>query len=133
MSNEAMRDLGMCHAGRLLSREVAMTEASTALVEFLLARIEEDKRIAWLVASESPTTDTGFCVWATQFAFDPERMIVAIDYQRVLAECTAKRRIIDAFRAATPSTTTAETLEAVLRELASAHADHHDYQEDWRI
>lgn len=110
-----------------------MTEASTALVEFLLARIEEDKRIAWLVASESPTIDTGFCVWATQFAFDPERMIVAIDYQRVFAECAAKRRIIDAFRAATPSTATAVSLETVLRELASAHADHHDYQEDWRI
>ena len=113
--------------------EIATTEASAVLVEFLPTRIEEDKRIAWLVASESPTTDTGFCVWATQFAFDPERMIVAIDYQRVLAECTAKRRIIDSFRAAIPSTTTAETLEAVLRELASAHADHHDYQENWRI
>ena len=110
-----------------------MTEGSAVLGEFLLARIEEDERIAWLVESESPTTDTGFCVWATQFAFDPERMIVAIDYQRVRAECAAKRRIIDAFRAATSSTTTAETLGVVLRELASAHADHHDYRDDWRI
>lgn len=110
-----------------------MTAGSTALVEFLLARIEEDERIAWLVASESPTADTGFCVWATQFAFDPERMIVAIDYQRVLAECAAKRRIIDAFRAAKPSTPTAETLETVLWQLASAHADQPDYRNDWRI
>jgi hypothetical protein len=110
-----------------------MTEKSTALVEFLLARIEDDERIADHVASVSPTTDSGFCVWATQFAFDPERMIVAIDYQRVFAECAAKRRIIDAFRVADPSATTAGTLERVLRELASAHADHHDYRGDWRI
>lgn len=110
-----------------------MTAGSTALVEFLLARIEEDERIAWLVASESPTADTGFCVWATQFAFDPERMIVAIDYQRVLAECAAKRRIIDSFRDAAPATTTAEAVERVLRELASAHADQPDYRDGWRI
>lgn len=110
-----------------------MTEETTALVEFLLARIEEDERIADHVASVSPTADTGFCVWATQFAFDPERMIVAIDYQRLRAECAAKRRIIDAFRAAAPSTTTAETLGTVLLELASAHADHHDYRDNWRI
>ncbi|PZU41715.1 MAG: hypothetical protein DI573_00305 [Microbacterium sp.] len=109
-----------------------MTEESTVLVEFLLARIEEDERIAGHVASVSPTADSGFCVWATQFAFDSERMIIAIDYQRVFAECAGKRRIIDAFRVAGPSTTTAETLERVLRELASAHADHHDYQDGWR-
>jgi len=109
-----------------------MTEESTALVEFLLARIEEDERIADHVASVSPPADSGFCVWATQFAFDPDRIIVAIDYQRVRAECAAKRRIIDMFRFKEPSTTTAETLKTVLRELASAHADHHDYQDDWR-
>lgn len=108
-----------------------MTEESTALVEFLLARIEEDQRIADHVASVSPTADTGFCVWATQFAFDPQRMIVAIDYQRVHAESAAKRRIIDAFRTAAPPT--AEVVEGVLRQLASAHTDQPDYQDDWRI
>lgn len=108
-----------------------MTEGSTELVEFLLARIEEDERIAGHVASVSPTADTGFCVWATQFAFNAERMIVAVDYQRVFADCAAKRRIIDAFRTAAPAT--AETLEVVLRELAFAHADHSDYQNGWRI
>lgn len=108
-----------------------MTEESTALVEFLLARVEEDERIADHVASVSPTTDTGFCVWVTQFAFDAERMIVAVDYQRVFAECAAKRRIVEAFRAAAPAQ--AEILEGVLRELAFAHADHPDYRNCWRI
>lgn len=108
-----------------------MTEESTALVEFLLARVEEDERIADHVASVSPTTDTEFCVWATQFAFDPERMIVAVDYQRMFAECAAKRRIVDAFRTAAPAQ--AKILEVVLRELAFAHADHPDYRNGWRI
>ncbi|MDQ1138337.1 hypothetical protein QE410_003136 [Microbacterium sp. SORGH_AS 1204] len=108
-----------------------MTEESSALVEFLLSRVEEDERIADHVASVSPTTDSGFCVWATQFAFDAERMIVAVDYQRVFAECAAKRRIIDAFLTAAPAQ--AKTLKVVLRELASAHADHRDYRNGWRI
>lgn len=108
-----------------------MTEESTALVQFLLARIEEDERIAVHVASVSPTADTRFCVWATQFAFDPERMIVAVDYQRVRAECAAKRRLVDAFRTAAPAQ--AETLEVVLRELTFAHADHPDCRIGWRI
>ena len=76
-----------------------MTDDAADLAEFLLARIEEDERIADYVASVSPTTDTKFCLWATQFAFDPERMIVAADYQRVIAECTAKRSIINDFLA----------------------------------
>ncbi len=95
--------------------------------------IEEDERIADHVASVSPTADTEFCVWATQCALGQERMIVAIDYQRVHADCLAKRRIIDAFLAAPASTAPAETLEMVLRQLAAAHADHHDYRDDWRI
>jgi hypothetical protein len=111
--------------------EVAMTEESTALVAFLLARVEEDERIAEHVASVSPTTDSEFCVWATQFAFDAERMIVAVDYQRVFAECYAKRRIVESFRMVAPAQT--ETLEVVLRELAFAHADHPDYRSGWRI
>lgn len=63
---------------RVALEDVAITEESTGLMEFLLARIEEDERIPDHVASVSPTADTAFCVWATQFAFDPGRMIVAI-------------------------------------------------------
>ena len=107
-----------------------MPDDSTALVDFLLTRVEEDERIADHVASVSPTDDAQFSVWATQFAFDPERMIVAVDYQRLEAECAAKRRIIEAFRAAPAATS--ETLEAVLLELASAYADHPDYRRQWR-
>ncbi len=39
---------------------MAMNDNAADLVEFLLARIEEDERIADDVASVSPTTDTEF-------------------------------------------------------------------------
>lgn len=68
-----------------------MTDDASNLVAFLIARIEEDERIADHVASVSPTSDTRFCLWATQFAFDADRVIVAADYQRVIADCAAKR------------------------------------------
>lgn len=107
-----------------------MTEDAAGLVEFLLARIEEDERIADHVASVSPSTETEFCLWATQFAFDEDRMIVAADYQRVLAECAAKRNIINDYLTAPVAAST--VLELVLRQLASAHQDHAAYRDVWR-
>ena len=109
---------------------MAMNDNAADLVEFLLARIEEDERIADHVASVSPTTDTKFCLWATQFTFDAERMIVAADYQRVIAECAAKRNIVNEFLVASDPAST--TLELVLRLLVSAHQDHADYRDVWR-
>lgn len=122
---------GMCDPCQLLERRgTAMTDDAAGLVEFLLARIEEDERIADHVASVSPTTETKFCLWATQFAFDADRMIVAADYQRVLAECAAKRNIINDYL--TASVAASVVLELVLRQLASAHQDHAAYRDVWR-
>lgn len=74
-----------------------MVETSSPLVQFLLARIEEDELIARFVRDNSPTADKRFCTWATPVVMDPDRLVVAVDYQRVLAECAAKRHIIDAY------------------------------------
>lgn len=108
-----------------------MTDDASNIVAFLIARIEKDERIADHVASVSPTSDTRFCLWATQFAFDADRVIVAADYQRVIADCAAKRRIVDDFRAT--RSRTAKVLDAVPRQLASAYQDHPDYREEWRV
>ncbi|CAN7457987.1 DUF6221 family protein [Microbacterium sp. LjRoot45] len=107
-----------------------MTDDAADLAEFLLARIEEDERIADHVASVSPTTDTKFCLWATSSPSTQERMIVAADYRRVIAECAAKRSIINDFLVASDPALT--TLERVLMQLASAHQDHADYRDVWR-
>lgn len=114
----------------------SMTESTDALIAFLRERINEDEMIAQLVASDSPTDDTSSCMWATAFTVDPDRLIVAVDYQRVLADVTAKRRIIDAYLEVrdqdSPTYASADDyMETVVRELASAYADHEDYRDEW--
>ena len=46
---------------------------------------------------------------------------------RVIAECRAKRRLVEAGRDADDATG-----DLVLRSLASVYADHPDYREEWR-
>lgn len=113
-----------------------MTESIDALIAFLQERVDEDEMIAQLVESDSPTAETSWCMWATQFMIDPERLIVAVDYQRVLADAAAKRRIIDAYlevrdHESTMYASADDYMETVVRVLASAYADHEDYREEW--
>lgn len=113
-----------------------MPELSEPLVRFLEARIEEDEIVACFVQRESPTNDVVFATWATPFFSDPDRMVVAIDYQRVLGECAAKRRIIDAYlevrdHASPHYTAAADYMESVLLELAAVHSAHPDYRSEW--
>lgn len=113
-----------------------MTESIDALIGFLRERIDEDERIARFVAADSPTDDTSWCMWATAFTVDPDRLIVAVDYQRVLADVAAKRRIIDAYlevrdHESSMYASADDYMETVVRELASAYADHEDYRAEW--
>ena len=96
------------------------------LVEFLLARIAEDERRAhWYDLDEGP--------------YEPGETVRAI-YRpaRVLAECDAKRRIID--RHVDPDSRACNCSEMgwptdlcdVIRPLAAVYADHPDYQEEWK-
>lgn len=108
------------------------------LADFLIARVDEDAQIARFVKWDSPTEDEQFCAWATPSDLDPDRLIVAIDYQRVLADCAAKRRIIEAYlevvsQEAPAYAAAADYMETVVRELASAYADHPDYETRWRV
>lgn len=113
-----------------------IAESIDALIAFLRARIDEDEMTAQFVASDSPTDETSWCMWATPFTIDPDRLTVAVDYQRVLADVAAKRRIIDAYLEVrdheSPMYASADDyMEAVVRELASAYADHEEYRDDW--
>lgn len=89
------------------------------LVEFLLARIEEDETEARVV---SPTI-RGYVSYAD--GRDARRVA------RVLAECDAKRRIIDwhdlAERQYGP-----RTAAGILEILALPYAEHPDYRDEWR-
>ena len=107
------------------------------LVEFLKERIREDEWIAQFVAGDSPTDDVEFCMWATSFdRVDPNQLIVAVDYQRVLVEVEVKLRIVAAFNEVwdhdSPNyAAVADYMETVIRELASVYRDHPDYDAMW--
>ena len=73
----------------------------------------------------------------TTFALDPARYIVAVDYQRVLADCAAKRRIIAAYldvesHRSQNDLAAGNNMETVVREVAAVYADHPLYRDEWR-
>ena len=109
----------------------------SSLPDFVLARIAEDEAVAQHVAA----------IWA-QLPHQPRGITVVgreVYYlERVLAECEAKRRIVDIHYdspvdddeygrihlcgACSPEAWPCATLRA----LASVYADHEDYREEWR-
>jgi len=110
------------------------------ITEFLLARITEDEGAAWRV--QAAYDDTSF--WElTQV--DPSFAEVLRSPPRLLAECEAKRRIIERYadcvsRQSEPDYSTTEALiqsseyeDWTLLALASVYADHDDYREEWRL
>jgi len=105
------------------------------IVEFLLARIAEDEAVAREVNPDAWDYD----VTANREAWaDEDRVSVGVG--RVLADCEAKRRIVethDGTVAGQPNTHPCDGTSGVyecdtLRALASVYADHPDYDEAWR-
>jgi hypothetical protein len=74
------------------------------LTEFLLARIAEDER-----------------------RYDGDRSDYGYGWQHMLAECGAKRRIVEMMGRVVD-----EFANEVLYALASVYADHPDYREEWK-
>ena len=132
--------------------EIGLDAATMSLDEFLLARIAEDKRVATDAAG-----DDGQGEWSTDDVagagpgHGSVEHIARHDPARVLAECSAKRRIVLACREARPETTFVGThppgmadfptaahgqhqLAAVtLALLALPYADHPHYRPEWRL
>ncbi|TKJ25233.1 DUF6221 family protein [Blastococcus sp. CCUG 61487] len=133
----------------------------TALAEFLLARFTEDEERAREASQRgSRWQESGAGVWAQSRHIvasdgtlprsgygvadvDGQAVahVLAWDPARVLAECDAKRLIVDQFRhheagvlivRGDPINYRSALLFA-LRALALPYADHPDYQEEWRL
>jgi hypothetical protein len=127
----------------------------TGLAEFLLTRIEEDKaavyeadsdgeyRIAWMTITQpngglryttvaSDHRDDEWCAdgvnlrGAQRVMLEPQ---IVFDARRVLAECEAKRRIVDEFA---PRLRMNGDFDGLFRALALPYADHPDYREEWK-
>ena len=107
------------------------------LTEFLLARIDDDERIANSASGIlTGPAQLGHDLWN----FGDQRLEVT--KRRVLAECEAKRRIVAAlgpllnpFSSAADVACTAEVERAgdVLEMLALPYADHPDYRAEWAL
>ncbi|MCQ1951610.1 DUF6221 family protein [Arthrobacter sp. zg-Y859] len=88
------------------------------ITEFLVARIAEDEATAQAFGQA-----TGSLLLEEDASGD---LMLTIGADRVLAECAAKRAIVEHWGPY-------ETLEGpdLLRALAAVYADHPDYQPDW--
>lgn len=95
-----------------------MPPETLTLIDFLLARIAEDKVAAQAVEH-----------WNPQAVLNGQPL-----GPKLLAECEAKRRIVEAIDAGNPvdEWMSALTLEWVTKVLAAVYADHPDYRDEWR-
>lgn len=115
------------------------------LTDFLLARIAEDEEAAGALAADGHREADGRVLSVSGTGVDwPDRWNPA----RVLAECEAKRRIVETavhLRAeqdqhfGTPVTTevavaigASSAADIIVKCLAVVYADHPDYREEWR-
>jgi hypothetical protein len=115
------------------------------LAEFLLARADEDERIAHLAAR--PGVFTGVEPWAVWSVKKPARGEVHMNPERALSECEAKRRVVERWRLHNwpPSCAAlteddaafdrgmAQGFEEAMQLLALPYAAHPDYMDEWRL
>ena len=105
------------------------------LTDFLLARIAEDEDVARSVPEVEPASWAP--IWTslrsgkTSVCDHGPRGSVEMQPARVLAECEAKRRIVESVQAALPRGTSGLG-PSVLMRLAAVYADHPDYRDEWR-
>lgn len=105
------------------------------LVEFLLARIAEDER---LIERGRAHSALDRCMTPNRIAVMPVDggWELVLDYERVLAECEAKRRIVEQYEArenGDPDVTEDwRVIQRVVAYLASVYADHPAYDPEWR-
>jgi hypothetical protein len=108
------------------------------LTDFLLARIAEDEAVARGAIADDGGSNEGFANqydrmvgtydrpldWVPRIGEDAARLIARFAVPaRVLAECEAKRRIVELISSPGPQ---------ALRLLALPYADHPDYLPEWR-
>lgn len=124
------------------------------LVEFLHARIADDERtVAWLtrgIAADDPdagreyersAADIEWIDTATEQSFGSRWWRLAVTSERLLAECDAKRRIIDSYEDHVETYLNDPTqfgegarfgMMTAIGWLALAYSGHPDFDESWR-
>lgn len=104
------------------------------ITEFLLARIAEDEAVAF--RARGTGYDLGCRLAVGEWEGNDSGVEIAP--VRVLAECAAKRRIVEMHREGPGGDYCSQCDRepvwpcVTLRALASVHADHRDYDPEWR-
>lgn len=144
MSNDTQR-YTLQEADAELRRRECMSGHSFDIVEersiangatgiFILARIAEDEERAQFVARQIEGNNwQPFEQW--KLSWHDEYDLLCIEPSRALAECEAKRRIVDALSEQIDLSHHEQTIadaRYMLRFLALPFADHPDYREEWR-
>lgn len=119
-----------------MGAEVVTTQTLT-LAEFLLARVGEDEEMARAALPHFPgEVEIVANVWEDACAH-----IARHDPARVLAECEAKRRIVEEYEGAiaaqrgrtdASAIVGAFALLSAIRALASVYSDHPTFRDEWR-
>ena len=106
--------------------------------EFLLARVAEDEKVARDHEAEyaslgHPSTSTAtFSPIQREGIGDMDYPVLVIDSARVLAECAAKREVVNHLIMEIGDDPYAEMPDHLARHMALVYADHSDYREEWR-
>lgn len=104
------------------------------LREFLLARIEDEERLARDAASEGMPSRTGWQWWTSKADTTPggeiigPRGSVELSPSRALAECQTKRLLLDLSEHGC-----GDDYERVQKALALPYAGHQDYRRKWSL
>ena len=121
-----------------------MTTGTLTLAAFLLARIAEDEAVAERLRGGSVGDPWGWQPKPHPMQTATPARRVAVTPARVLAECEAKRRIVERCIAEPYDCSRAHPTmdvyhpdghadeDPTLRALAAVYADHEDYRQEWR-
>lgn len=101
------------------------------ITEFLLARLAEDETAARSALGEDPAPYREPGDW---FGGDGPSGYswVILSPERAIAECEAKRRIVEAVEYQLGGTNWRDAIEYAMREMASVYAEHPDFDPAWR-
>lgn len=107
------------------------------ITAFLLARIAEREHAARNRVVYNDTAGVTLLshdrsVTLEGFKAESLRLAVGFPDAEVLAECRAKRRIVERHSACDDVSSGDPSTCPDLRDLAAIHADHPDYREEWR-
>ena len=106
------------------------------ITEFLLARIAEDEAAVRAAVDQGGDPDREPWLAVGWPACEHPGRVVLVGPERFLAECEAKRRIVQsapwANNALTGGAWTMPVGDFILKQMAAVYADHPDFDEAWK-